>query len=87
MEKYPEHVMLGEEGISWGGDLAAIEARKDKEWMWVVDPVDGTTNFVSSCRSVSIGVGSRLALFCDLHRRRSARMSSRWSYSIPRRNE
>ena len=48
MEKYPEHVMLGEEGISWGGDLAAIEARKDKEWMWVVDPVDGTTNFVSA---------------------------------------
>ncbi|KAK8790897.1 hypothetical protein WA158_005528 [Blastocystis sp. Blastoise] len=57
-DHYPEHVLLGEEGIAWGDDISAIDARKDKEWMWIVDPVDGTTNFVHTLPTsvVSIAV-------------------------------
>src|SRR5262249_45271353 len=37
-ERYPHHGFFGEEaGVS--GDLAA-------PWRWIVDPVDGTSNFV-----------------------------------------
>lgn len=28
--------------------LKAINAVADKEWIWIVDPVDGTTNYVYS---------------------------------------
>lgn len=36
-ERYPEHAVLGEEG---GG-----RGRAGSEWRWVVDPLDGTTNY------------------------------------------
>ena len=56
------HGVLGEEGssadeeTSWRDQLAALE--KDHEWVWVVDPIDGTTNFVHAIplSVVSIGV-------------------------------
>lgn len=37
LERYPTHAILGEEGGARG-----IAAR---EWRWVVDPLDGTTNY------------------------------------------
>ena len=37
-EAYPSHRLLAEEG-------AGADAPRDDEWIWVVDPVDGTTNF------------------------------------------
>ena len=36
---FPDHAMLGEEGTSTG---VLVE---DAEWIWIVDPIDGTTNF------------------------------------------
>ena len=36
---YPTHAMLGEEGTETGVSLA------NAEWIWIVDPIDGTTNF------------------------------------------
>ncbi len=36
-ERYPEHAILAEESAGAGIPAA--------EWMWVIDPVDGTTNF------------------------------------------
>lgn len=48
----------------WNGDMImkfvlllihymqAIDAVADKEWVWVVDPLDGTTNYVSVSRSL-----------------------------------
>lgn len=35
-EAFPDHNFLGEEG----GDLG-----RSSEWLWVVDPIDGTTNY------------------------------------------
>lgn len=40
---FPEHGFLGEEGTA--GALTAEEAA-EREYVWIVDPVDGTTNFV-----------------------------------------
>ena len=62
-ESFPSHVILGEESIAPGREAskAAVVAVSDAEWVWVIDPIDGTTNFVSgipmSC--VSIGVAHR----------------------------
>jgi myo-inositol-1(or 4)-monophosphatase len=36
---FPDHAMLGEEGTATGVPVA------DAEWIWIVDPIDGTTNF------------------------------------------
>lgn len=40
---FPEHGFLGEEGTA--GALSVEEAM-EQEYVWIVDPVDGTTNFV-----------------------------------------
>ena len=37
-EHFPEHGFLGEEGLSRIGD--------DPRWRWVIDPLDGTSNYV-----------------------------------------
>ncbi|CAK9034331.1 unnamed protein product [Durusdinium trenchii] len=54
-EHFPSHTFLGEETAEEG----AIEALETREgWLWVVDPIDGTTNFASGqpMSAVSIGV-------------------------------
>ena len=38
-DAHPSHAMLGEEGTSTGVPIASAE------WVWIVDPIDGTTNF------------------------------------------
>lgn len=40
---FPEHAFLGEEGGA--GDLTPEQAQ-EAEYVWIVDPLDGTTNFV-----------------------------------------
>lgn len=45
---FPHHGFLGEEGVE-AGPLAsseAIEAALQSDYLWIVDPIDGTTNFV-----------------------------------------
>lgn len=51
-ETYPTHFLLGEEG------LASDQIFDYKnEIVWVVDPIDGTTNFVQQQRNFAISVG------------------------------
>ena len=47
---YPDHSILGEEEVLPGADeaTAALEEVRENEYLWIVDPVDGTTNFVHS---------------------------------------
>jgi myo-inositol-1(or 4)-monophosphatase len=47
---YPDHALIGEEGAS-SGDL-------DAEYLWAIDPIDGTRAFVQGlpCWGVSVGV-------------------------------
>lgn len=45
---FPEHSFLGEEGVEAGhlASAKAIAELQDEEYLWIVDPIDGTTNFV-----------------------------------------
>lgn len=49
-ETFPEHKMLGEEGI--GHDLI-----DQKGIVWIIDPIDGTLNFVHQKRNFAISIG------------------------------
>lgn len=45
---FPHHSFLGEEGVQPGPEAStrALENVRDAEYLWIVDPIDGTTNFV-----------------------------------------
>jgi len=45
---FPSHAILGEESVEPGADasIRATEKMKDEEYLWIIDPIDGTTNFV-----------------------------------------
>lgn len=48
--RHPDHAILGEEGGASGGDAAG-------EWRWVIDPLDGTTNFIRGIPFFAVAVG------------------------------
>jgi myo-inositol-1(or 4)-monophosphatase len=45
---FPSHSILGEEGVEPGpaASAQALAEMSDEEYLWIVDPLDGTTNFV-----------------------------------------
>ncbi|WP_186577599.1 inositol monophosphatase family protein [Aquibacillus kalidii] len=49
-ETYPEHLLLSEEGF--GDDLDSLEGT-----VWIIDPIDGTMNFVHQKRNFAISIG------------------------------
>lgn len=65
-KNFPEHALLGEENVEPGAEASTValtEALGSKGgegsgWLWIVDPIDGTTNFVHGVplSAVSIGV-------------------------------
>lgn len=60
---FPQHAILGEEGVEPGSEASklALEQAQEEEYLWVVDPLDGTTNFVHGFPfySVSIALAHR----------------------------
>lgn len=60
---FPSHAVLGEESVQPGPDAAAkaLEQLKDEEYVWIIDPIDGTTNYVHGFPfySVSIALAHR----------------------------
>ncbi|MFD0672292.1 inositol monophosphatase family protein [Cohnella sp. GCM10027633] len=60
---FPHHAFLGEEGVEPGPEASARAIREmgDEEYLWIVDPVDGTTNYVHGFPfySVSIALAHR----------------------------
>lgn len=60
---FPHHAFLGEEGVEPGPEASAraIREMSDEEYLWIVDPVDGTTNYVHGFPfySVSIALAHR----------------------------
>jgi len=50
---YPDHAVLGEE--------SGLQGPEDAEFQWIVDPLDGTTNFIHGfpCYAVSIALLQR----------------------------
>ena len=51
---YPNHAIVGEED--------KLKSIKDSEYIWVIDPIDGTTNFVNGIPNFAISI----ALLKDL---------------------
>ncbi|GAB6928745.1 inositol monophosphatase family protein [Paenibacillus sp. JCM 10914] len=60
---FPDHAILGEEGVEPGAEAAAraLQAAQDEEYLWIIDPIDGTTNYVHGFPfySVSIALAHR----------------------------
>jgi len=46
--KYPSHGLIAEEGLKTEGL---------REWTWIVDPIDGTTNYCNTGENYAISVG------------------------------
>ncbi len=48
--KFPDHDFLGEEDVPPGKEASAAAIQQKlasgSDWLWIVDPIDGTTNFV-----------------------------------------
>jgi len=47
-DAYPDHAILGEEAGARGG--------RDPDWTWVIDPLDGTTNFLHGFPQFSVSI-------------------------------
>ncbi|MFK7691445.1 inositol monophosphatase family protein [Paenibacillus sp. HJGM_3] len=55
---FPTHAFLGEEGVGAGAN-ASVQALKEvsgAEYLWIVDPIDGTTNFVHGFPFFSVSI-------------------------------
>jgi myo-inositol-1(or 4)-monophosphatase len=48
MTHFPQHSFLGEEGVEPGPAASALALQNvsHAEYLWIVDPIDGTTNFI-----------------------------------------
>jgi len=55
---FPTHAILGEEGVEPGpeGAIKAMEAAREEEFLWIVDPIDGTTNFIHGFPFYSVSI-------------------------------
>jgi fructose-1,6-bisphosphatase/inositol monophosphatase family enzyme len=52
-ESFPDHAILGEE-TSTNEELGRVDsALAESDWTWIVDPIDGTLNFVR-CLDVAL---------------------------------
>ncbi len=47
--EFPDHNYLGEEG--------GIQQEKDSEYLWIIDPLDGTTNFSHNFPHFAVSIG------------------------------
>ncbi len=47
--KYPDHAFLGEEGGQQG-------SQQESEFLWVIDPLDGTTNFLHGLSHFAVSI-------------------------------
>ena len=59
-EKYPDHLFFGEEsvyGCTPEEEKAEIEAFRDEDFIWVVDPIDGTVNYIRDYPQYAISIG------------------------------
>ncbi len=47
---YPDHNIMGEEG-------GLVHKNENSEFTWIIDPIDGTTNFVKGIPHVAVSIG------------------------------
>lgn len=51
-ENFPDHLFIGEESVAGGAKCELTDAPT-----WIIDPVDGTMNFVHGYPNVCVSVG------------------------------
>ena len=51
-KRYPDHSFLGEE--------FGLQEGRDKDYVWVIDPLDGTTNFIHGVPQFAISIGLKV---------------------------
>ncbi|MBP1992309.1 inositol monophosphatase family protein [Paenibacillus eucommiae] len=58
MTHFPNHSFLGEEGVEPGpaASAQALQNVRDAEYLWIVDPIDGTTNFIHGFPFYSVSI-------------------------------
>ena len=49
LKSYREHAVLGEEG--------GLQGNPNSEYVWIIDPIDGTTNFVKGIPHCAVSIG------------------------------
>ena len=52
LKAYPEHCVIGEE--------FGIQGKQDSEFQWIIDPLDGTTNFVKGIPHIAVSIALRI---------------------------
>jgi myo-inositol-1(or 4)-monophosphatase len=52
---YPDHAILAEESGHTQGRL--VSEPKDAEFIWIIDPLDGTTNFIHGMPQYCVSIG------------------------------
>ena len=53
---FPDHQFLGEEDVHTG-DKHALDLALDAPPTWIIDPLDGTTNYVHDCPQYCVSIG------------------------------
>ncbi|WP_026263708.1 inositol monophosphatase family protein [Paenibacillus terrigena] len=58
MTHFPDHSFLGEEstGVGAAAAASALNEVKQSDYLWIVDPIDGTTNFVHGLPLYSVSI-------------------------------
>jgi myo-inositol-1(or 4)-monophosphatase len=58
MTHFPQHSFLGEEGVEPGpaASAKALQNVSHAEYLWIVDPIDGTTNFIHGFPFYSVSI-------------------------------
>lgn len=58
MTYFPTHSFLGEESVQPGTDASAavLDEMRSSEFLWIVDPIDGTTNYVHGFPFYSVSI-------------------------------
>lgn len=55
---FPQHAILGEESVAVGQDATkrALEQALQEEYVWIIDPLDGTMNYVHGFPFYSVSI-------------------------------
>ena len=55
---FPDHRLLAEEASADRGDASgAARAARADEWTWIIDPLDGTTNYLHGYPAYAVSIG------------------------------
>ena len=56
-EAFPDHAILGEESGALPGKSGGAAKAAKSEYLWIIDPLDGTTNFIHGFPQYCVSIG------------------------------